>query len=118
MWNKLLPDGNPNDQSRHGGMTNEQNAEHPGGTRLRNAEYLMGIRSVHLDSEIRIPHSAFRIGIWSLVIGHLFISGPAWAHGDDDVTAVSFLGPLVLVAVLAAGLSIGRPVIRWLARRE
>jgi hypothetical protein len=58
------------------------------------------------------------IGIWSLIIGHLFIPGSAWAHGDDDVTAVSFLGPLVLVAVLAAGLSIGRPVIRWLARRE
>jgi hypothetical protein len=44
--------------------------------------------------------------------------GLAWAHGDDDVTVVSFLGPLILVAVLAAGLSIGRPLIRWLAGRK
>jgi hypothetical protein len=53
-----------------------------------------------------------------LVIGHLLlVPGLAWAHGDDNVTAASFLGPLILVAVLAAGLSIGRPLVRWLARR-
>ncbi len=85
MWNKLLPDGNPNDQCPHGGMANARRV---------------------------------LIGIWSLVIGHFLFNGLAWAHGDDDVTAVSFLGPLVLVAVLAAGLGIGRPLVRWLARRE
>jgi len=58
------------------------------------------------------------IGIWSLVIGHLLVPALAWAHGDDDVTALSLLGPLILVAVLAAGLGIGRPLVRWLARRE
>jgi hypothetical protein len=57
------------------------------------------------------------IGIWSLVIGHFLFPGSAWAHGDDDVTAASFLGPLILVAVLAAGLGLGRPLARWLARR-
>jgi hypothetical protein len=57
------------------------------------------------------------IGIWSFVIGHSLIPDVAWAHGDDDVTAVSFLGPLLLVAVLAIGLSLGRPLVRWLARR-
>jgi len=57
-------------------------------------------------------------GRWSsLVIGFLLLPALAWAHGDDDVTALSFLGPLILVAVLAGGLSIGRPLVRWLARR-
>lgn len=53
-----------------------------------------------------------------MVIGHFLFPGLAWAHGDDEVTAVSLLGPLILVAVLAAGLGIGRPLVRWLARRE
>ncbi len=53
-----------------------------------------------------------------MVIGHLLVPALAWAHGDDDVTALSLLGPLILVAVLAAGLGIGRPLVRWLARRE
>jgi hypothetical protein len=55
---------------------------------------------------------------WGFVICHFLFPSLAWAHGDDDVTAVSFLGPLVLVAVVAAGVSIGRPLIRWLAGRE
>jgi len=59
----------------------------------------------------------FLIGIWSLVISHFLLPVLAWAHGDDNLTAGSFLGPLLLVAVLAVGLSMGRPVIRWLARR-
>jgi hypothetical protein len=57
------------------------------------------------------------IGIWSLVIGHWLVPDVAWAHGDDNVTAVSFLGPLILVAVVAAGVAVGRPLVRWLARQ-
>lgn len=57
------------------------------------------------------------IGIWSLVTYHSFVPALAWAHGDDDLTALSFLGPLILVAVLAFGLSVGRPLVRWFARR-
>ena len=72
----------------------------------------------------------FLLGIWSLlrsvggpksasggVIGYLLLPALAWAHGDENLTAGSFLGPLLFVAVLAVGLSIGRPVIRWLGRR-
>jgi len=57
------------------------------------------------------------IGIWSCVIGHWLSPNVVWAHGDDDVTEVTFLGPLILVAVLAVGMSVGRPLVRWLARR-
>ncbi len=91
MWNRLLRKGNPNDQRP---MTN---------------------------APLRRPRGQWSVvsGSWlSLVIGHLLVPALAWAHGDDDVTALSVLGPLILVAVLAAGLGIGRPLVRWLARRE
>jgi len=93
MWNSLFRRRNPNDESRHGGITNAP------------------------------PHRPRRqwsvvSGPWlSLILGHFLIPGLAWAHGDDNVTAVSFLGPLIFVAVLAAGLTIGRPLVRWLARQ-
>lgn len=76
-----------------------------------------------LQSRNRNDHSpmtnARRIlnGIWSLVISQLWLPAMAWAHGDDNLTAGSFLGPLLFVAVLAVGLRMGRPVIRWLVRR-
>jgi len=93
MQNSPLLMRKPNEESRHGGITN---------------------------APPRRPR-----GQWSvvtgpclpLVIGHFLIPGLAWAHGDNNLTAGSFLGPLLFVAVLAVALSMGRPVIRWLARR-
>jgi hypothetical protein len=46
------------------------------------------------------------IGLW------LLWPGSAWAHGDDEVTALSFVGPMLGVVVLLATVGAGRAVIR------
>ena len=47
----------------------------------------------------------------------LFWPGLAHAHGDDNVTAVSFIGPLVAFFVFVIVVGLGRVILRMMVRR-
>jgi len=47
----------------------------------------------------------------------LFLPALAYAHGDDNVTLASFIGPLVGFFVLVTAVGLGRILLRMLIRR-
>lgn len=47
----------------------------------------------------------------------LFWPAPAYAHGDDDVTAASFMGPVVAVLVFVTAVGLGKALIRLTTQR-
>ena len=47
----------------------------------------------------------------AIAIG-FFLPSLAHAHGDDDVTVVSFIGPLIALLVFALVVSVGKMMIR------
>ncbi|MBI2988273.1 MAG: hypothetical protein HYY45_16015 [Deltaproteobacteria bacterium] len=46
-----------------------------------------------------------------------FLPGLAYAHGDDNVNATSFIGPLVGLLVFAAVVGLGRVFLRWIIEK-
>ena len=57
--------------------------------------------------------------VLSLSIGKIFLFLPAlaYAHGDDDVTAASFIGPMVAVIVFMLVVGLGRMLLRMVIKR-
>ena len=47
----------------------------------------------------------------------LFLPALAYAHGDDNVTTASFIGPTVAVIVFVAVVGLGKTLLRMLIRR-
>jgi hypothetical protein len=47
----------------------------------------------------------------------LFLPALAYAHGDDNVTVASFIGPTVAVIVFVAVVALGKTLLRMLIRR-
>ena len=47
-----------------------------------------------------------------------FIPSLAYAHGDDNVTAASFIGPVVALLVFATVVGLGKIVLRRIVRRS
>lgn len=57
--------------------------------------------------------------VLSLSVGKIvpFLPALAYAHGSDDVTVASFIGPTVAVIVFVAAVGLGRTLLRMLIRR-
>ena len=53
----------------------------------------------------------------SLVKLVLFSPALAYAHGDDNVTAASFIGPMVGLIVFAAVVGLGKAFLRAMSKR-
>ena len=55
----------------------------------------------------------------SLNVGELVLVLPAlaYAHGDDDITAASFIGPMVGLIVFAAVVGLGKAFLRAMSKR-
>ena len=54
----------------------------------------------------------------SLSVGKIIFLLPAlaYAHGDDNVTAASFLGPVVAIIVFAVLVSLGKAFLRMIVK--
>jgi len=54
--------------------------------------------------------------IW--VSGGIFLSSPTvYAHGDDNVTVASFIGPLVGFFVLVTAVGLGKALLRTIVKK-
>ena len=55
--------------------------------------------------------------LWhSVGVTVLFLPSLAYAHGDDSVTAASFIGPMVGLIVLVAVVWLGKAVLRRIVK--
>jgi hypothetical protein len=54
--------------------------------------------------------------IW-LSAGIFLSSSLVYAHGDDNVTATSFIGPLVAFVVFAAVVGLGKALLRAIVKK-
>jgi len=50
-------------------------------------------------------------------IGILLWSTLAYAHGDDDVTAATFIGPMVAFIIFVVVVGLGKAFLRMIIRR-
>ncbi len=56
--------------------------------------------------------------LWlSMMVLGLFLPALAYAHGDDEVTAASFIGPLVVFFVFVTVVGLGKAILRMIIRR-
>jgi len=49
--------------------------------------------------------------------GMLLFPGLAFAHGDDDVTAATFVGPMLAVVTVVTVVGLGRLLLRAMVKR-
>ncbi len=49
--------------------------------------------------------------------GMLLFPGLAFAHGDDDVTAATFIGPMLAFVTVVTVVGLGRLLLRALVKR-
>ncbi len=52
-----------------------------------------------------------------VLVAVLFFRRLALAHGDDDVTAATFVGPMLAVIVVVTVVGLGRLLLRALVKR-
>lgn len=50
-------------------------------------------------------------------LGTFWLSALAYAHGDDDVTAASFIGPLVSLLVFVTVVGLGKALLRAIVKK-
>lgn len=56
--------------------------------------------------------------LWARIIPAVLLSpGLALAHGDDDVTAATFIGPIVALLVIVTVVGLGKIFLRIMVRR-
>lgn len=48
----------------------------------------------------------------------LFLPSLALAHGDDNVTAATFIGPMLALAVIVVVVSLGKALLRAIVKRS
>ena len=61
-------------------------------------------------------------GLWPRLVGTvlvavLFFPGLAVAHGDDDVTAATFVGPMLAFVTVVTVVGLGRLLLRALVKK-
>lgn len=50
--------------------------------------------------------------------GILFLPGLALAHGDNNVTVATFIGPMLALVVLVTVVGLGKAVLRTIVRKR